>query len=50
MKRHVTEIGDDGRIVTYAVTKAMRKSAARPIPWTRGPRTPAQKLARALWG
>jgi hypothetical protein len=54
MTRRITEaipVGRDGyKVVTYRATKARRKSEARLIPWTAGPQTTGQKIARALWG
>lgn len=47
MAKRVTEIGDDGRLVSYTRTRAMRKSESRLIPWTPGPKTPWQKFKRA---
>lgn len=46
MAKRVTEIGDDGRLVTYKSTRARRKSESRLIPWTPGPKTPWQKFKR----
>lgn len=50
MAKHTTELDDDGRMVTYKDTKARRKSQARLIPWTAGPTTRRQRIARSLWG
>jgi hypothetical protein len=47
------EEGDDGRPVHFSgkVTRHQRKSErADAVPWTRGPQTTGQKIARALWG
>jgi len=45
-----TELGDDGRPVTYKTTKALRRSEARLIPWTAGPQTRWQRIKRAAVG
>jgi hypothetical protein len=50
MAKTTTEMGDDGRIVTYKNSRSRQKSAAREIPWTKGPTTRRAKVARALWG
>jgi hypothetical protein len=50
MAKTVTQMDDDGRIVTHKQTRSRSKSEAQLIGWTRGPQTRAQKLARALWG
>lgn len=47
MAKHTTELGDDGRLVTYKATRARRRSEQRLIPWTPGPTTPWQKFKRA---
>lgn len=49
MAKKVTGLDDNGRIVSHKVTRAQRKSE-RLIPWTPGPTTRAQKIARNLWG
>lgn len=50
MAKRVTEIDDNGKIVTYTPTRRQRKSEQSLIPWTPGPRTRGQKIRRALWG
>lgn len=50
MAKRVTEMDDDGRIVSHTPTRAQRRSEQRLIPWTAGPKTRAQKIARNLWG
>lgn len=37
-----------GKVVT--LTKHQRRSTESAIPWTRGPQTTGQRIARALWG
>lgn len=50
MAKTTTELGDDGRPVTYKNTRARSRSEA-PIPWTEGPgKSRRKRLARALWG
>lgn len=50
MAKTVTQLGDDGKVVSHKLTRDQRKSEARLIPWTPGPRTRGQRIARALWG
>jgi hypothetical protein len=50
MAKTMTEIGDDGRIVSHKPTRHQRKSTERLIPWTEGPTTTRGRIARALWG
>lgn len=50
MAKTTTELGDDGRPVTYTSTRARRKSEERLIPWTKGPQTRLQKIKRNLVG
>lgn len=50
MAKTVTQMDDNGRIVTHKETRSQRKSEARAIPWTSGPQTRGQRIARALWG
>lgn len=50
MAKRVTEMNDDGQIVSHTPTRHQRRSEQRLIPWTRGPQTRGQKIARALWG
>lgn len=50
MAKTTTELGDDGRPVTYKTSRHQRKSEQRLIPWTRGPQTRRAKIARTLWG
>ncbi len=50
MAKRVTEMDDNGRIVSHKVTRHLKKSEARLIPWTAGPQTRGQKIRRALWG
>lgn len=50
MRRVVSEQDDTGRIVTYRLTAARRKSADRLIPWTAGPQTRWQRIKRAAIG
>ena len=50
MGKRVTELDDDGRIVSYRPTRQQRKSEQRLIPWTAGPQTRWQKLKRAAVG
>lgn len=50
MGKKVTELGDDGRIVSHKPTRAQRKSTEQLIPWTQGPTTRRAKIARSLWG
>jgi hypothetical protein len=45
MAKTTTELGDDGRPVTYKNTRSRRRSEAKLIPWTKAP----GKVARALW-
>lgn len=49
MAKTVTGMDDDGRKYAHKLTRAQRKSE-RLIPWTPGPKTRAQKIARNLWG
>lgn len=49
MAKKVTEMDDNGRIVSHTPTRAQRKSE-RLIPWTEGPQTRGQRIARKLWG
>lgn len=45
MVKKVTEMDHDrGHLVRYKTRKTWD------IPWTRGPQTRGQKIARALWG
>ncbi len=37
-----------GKVTT--LTKHQQKSTESAIPWTRGPQTRGQRIARALWG
>lgn len=39
MAKTVTQMDDNGRIVTHKETRSQRKSEARAIPWTPGPQT-----------
>lgn len=50
MAKKVTEMDDNGRIVSHKPTRHQRKSEARLIPWTEGPTTRRAKIARSLWG
>jgi hypothetical protein len=50
MAKRTTELGDDGRPVTYTATRAQRRSEERLIPWTPGPRTRWQRFKRAAVG
>lgn len=50
MAKHTTELGDDGRVVTYKATRARRQSEARLIPFTPAPTTRWQKFKRAAVG
>ena len=50
MAKKVTEMDDDGRVVSYKNTRSRRKSEARLIPWTAGPTTKRAKILRALVG
>lgn len=50
MGKRVTEMDDDGRIVTHKPTKAQRKSEQALIPWTAGPQTRLQRIKRNLVG
>ncbi len=50
MVKRVTELDDDLNPVTYKNTRARRRSEAQLIPWSKGPRTRGQRIARALWG
>jgi len=50
MAKTTTEMGDDGRVVTYKNTRSRGKSEAQLIGWTKGPTTRRAKVARALWG
>jgi len=47
MAKTTTELGDDGRPVTYKSTRARRRSEAQLIPWTPGPQTRWEKFKRA---
>jgi len=51
MSKRVTEtdVDENGKPVTYSLTRHQRKSM-REIPWTAGPQTRGQKIRRALWG
>lgn len=49
MAKRITELDDNGKIVSYKTTRHQRKST-REIPWTAGPQTRGQKIRRALWG
>lgn len=50
MAKHTTEMGDDGRLVTYKATRARRKSEAQLIPFMPGPQTRWQKFKRSAVG
>lgn len=50
MGKTTTELGEDGRPVTYRSTRARRASEARLIPFTPGPRTRWKKFVRAAVG
>lgn len=50
MAKHTTELGVDGRPVTYKHTRARRRSESELIPWTPGPQTRWQKIKRAAVG
>jgi len=50
MAKTVTEMGDDGRIVTHKPTRHQRRSEARLIPWTPGPQTRWQRFVRKAVG
>jgi hypothetical protein len=50
MGKTTTELGDDGRPVTYKSTRARRKSESRLIPLTPGPQTRLQRIVRAAVG
>lgn len=50
MAKRVTEMDDDGRVVTHKPTRAQRQSEQELIPWTAGPKTRWQKLKRAAVG
>ncbi|BEL07797.1 hypothetical protein Q0Z83_059880 [Actinoplanes sichuanensis] len=50
MAKTVTEMDDDGRIVSHKPTRHQRKSAERLIPWTAGPQTRWQKFVRKAVG
>ncbi len=50
MAKRVTEMDDDGKVVTYTPTRAMKRSEAKLLPWTPAPVTRAEKIKRALWG
>jgi hypothetical protein len=41
---------NDGKPVEYSVTRTMRKSEERLIPWTAGPQSKWQKFKRAAVG
>lgn len=50
MAKRVTQMDNNGRIVTHKATRARRRSETTAIPWTPGPQTRGQRIARALWG
>lgn len=50
MAKTVTEMGDDGRIVSHKSTRARRRSEAQLIPWTKAPTTRLQKFKRDMVG
>jgi hypothetical protein len=50
MGKRVTEMDDDGRIVSWKPTRHHRKSEAQLIPWTAGPQTRWQKFKRSAVG
>lgn len=49
MAKTTTELGDDGRPVTYKSTRQRRKSEQF-VPWTKGPTTRWEKFKRAAVG
>lgn len=50
MAKRVTEMDDDGRVVSHTPTRAQRRSEQREIPWTQGPQTKWEKFKRAAVG
>jgi hypothetical protein len=50
MAKRVTERDENGKPVTYTLTRHQRKSEAELIGWTAGPQTTGQRIRRALWG
>lgn len=50
MGKRVTEMDDDGQVVTHQPTRAQRKSEQALIPWTRGPQTRLQRIKGNLVG
>ncbi len=50
MAKKIVEQDDNGKIVSYRQTKALKKSEARLIGWTPGPQTRAQRIKRDLIG
>lgn len=50
MAKTTTELGDDGRPVTWKKTRHQSRSEQRLIPWTPGPKTRWQKFKRDAWG
>ena len=50
MAKTTTEMGDDGRIVSYKNTRSRRKSEAQLIPMTPGPRNAWQRFVRKAVG
>jgi len=50
MGKTVTEMDDNGRIVSHRPTRHQKKSEAQLIPWTKGPTTRWQKFKRAAVG
>lgn len=50
MARRVTEMNDNGRIVSYTPTRSQRKSLQRLIPLTPAPKTRWEEFKRKAWG
>lgn len=48
--KKVTELNDNGAVVSYKLTRAMKKSERRLIPATPAPKTQWQKFKRDAWG
>lgn len=50
MAKRITELNDQGRVISYKPTRAQLKSERKLIGWTAGPQTTGQRIKRALIG
>jgi hypothetical protein len=50
MAKRITEMDDDGRIVSHKRTRHQRKSGENLIGWSAGPQTRWEKFKRAAVG